>query len=56
MREDLDGYAKRPLTPQKMKDLINILCQKRGKRSENNTKSDWLSKCGCLKLKNEKRG
>ncbi len=31
MREDLDGYAKLPLTPQKMKDLINMLGQKRGK-------------------------
>ncbi len=39
MREDMDGYAKLPLTPKKMKDLINMLGQKRGKSSENNTKS-----------------
>ncbi len=39
MREDLDGYAKLPLTPKKMKGLINMLGQKRGKSSENNNKS-----------------
>jgi len=54
MREGLDGYAKLPLTPKKMIDLINIIGQKRGKSSENNTKSGELSKCGCLRLKNEK--
>lgn len=30
MREGLDGYAKIPLTPKKMIDLINIIGQKRG--------------------------
>ncbi len=54
MREDMDGYVKLSLTPKKMKDLINMLGQKRGKSSENNTKSGGLSKCGCLRLKNEK--
>ncbi len=55
IRVELDGYVNLPLTPQKMKDLINILCQKRGKSSANNTKSGGLSKCGCLRLKNEKQ-
>ena len=31
MRQDLDAYAKKPLTPQKMISLINSLSQKRGK-------------------------
>lgn len=31
MRQDLDAYAKKPLTPQKMINLINSLGQKRGK-------------------------
>ncbi len=31
MREDLDRYAKKPLTPQKMIGLINSLSQNRGK-------------------------
>ncbi len=31
MRQDLDAYAKKPLTPQKMIGLINSLGQKRGK-------------------------
>jgi two-component system response regulator YesN len=31
MRQDLDAYAKKPLTPQKMIGLINSLRQKRGK-------------------------
>jgi len=30
MRENLDRYAKKPLTPQKMMGLINSLGQKRG--------------------------
>lgn len=36
MREDLDGCAKLPLTPEKMKGLINMLGEKRGKSSANN--------------------
>ncbi len=32
MRKDLDGYAKKPLTPKKMTSLIKSLDQKRGKR------------------------
>ncbi len=31
MRQDLDAYVKKPLTPQKMITLINSLDQKRGK-------------------------
>ncbi len=31
MRQDLDAYAKKPLTPQKMITLINSLSHKRGK-------------------------
>ncbi len=31
MRQDLNGYAKKPLTPHKMISLINSLDQKRGK-------------------------
>ncbi len=31
MRQDLDAYAKKPLTPPKMIGLINSLGQKRGK-------------------------
>lgn len=31
MRQDLDGYAKKPLTPQKMMSLINSLDQNRDK-------------------------
>jgi DNA-binding NtrC family response regulator len=50
MREGLDGYAKLPLTPKKMIDLINIIGQKREKSSENNTKSCGLSIFGCFKV------
>lgn len=37
MRQDLDAYAKKPLTPQKMITLINSLGQKRGKNLQNST-------------------
>ncbi len=37
MRQDLDAYAKKPLTPQKMISLINSLGQKRGKNYQINT-------------------
>ena len=30
IRQDLDGYAKKPLTPQKIISLINNISQKRG--------------------------
>ncbi len=38
MRQDLDAYAKKPLTPKKMITLINSLDQKRGKNLQISTK------------------